>query len=84
MVVKQNNYWLKELKDLQPNDTLRFADPDQVSVLESILRLNKAGRRYLKDHLTSIAKGVQVFSTVNENKSKRGRPQTALSDERAC
>jgi hypothetical protein len=36
--------------------------------MESFPRLNKAGRGYLKDP-TSISKGVQVLSKVNDDKS---------------
>jgi hypothetical protein len=64
----KRNYVLEEFSVLQiGREEVRFFDPNQQSVLNSILCLNKAGRRYMVEDPTSVGKGVQVLSKVRDD-----------------
>jgi hypothetical protein len=59
--VVKKNYGLESLPELNPSD-------DRTGDLRSILRLNRAGRRYLPDgHGSVVSKGVGVLSAVSDD-----------------
>jgi hypothetical protein len=53
------NYGLEALPDIDPDDRTKY--------LDAILRLNRAGRRYLAKDGSSISKGVEVLSAVSDD-----------------
>jgi hypothetical protein len=62
---KQMVSLLKKNYALESLDYLDLGDP--VGDVSAILRLNKAGRRYLIEDGSSISKGVEVLSLVNDD-----------------
>ncbi len=61
-ILLQKNYALESLPDIYLKKRSRDVGRD----VGAILRLNAAGRRYLIEDGSSISKGVQVFSRVND------------------
>jgi hypothetical protein len=53
------NYGLEALPDIDPDDRTKY--------LDAILRLNRAGRRYLAKDGSSISKGVEEMSAVSDD-----------------
>jgi hypothetical protein len=56
--ILKKNYALESIPEIQE---------DQAGDIDAILRLNAAGRRYLIENGSSISKGVEVLSRVNDD-----------------